>query len=141
MRAKLKLKTKRRCISARNKGSTLTEVVVASSLLLIAIIPMLRGMSNSHLVSASVEQKTRALVMAQAKMDEIRARSINSYSGSFKESNTLLVGAYLCTVNDSSGGPDMRTITVSVGYDGDDDNKLDSDEIDAELSTMIARRI
>jgi Tfp pilus assembly protein PilV len=141
MRAKLKLKSKRRCISARNKGITLTEVVVASTLLLVAIIPMLKGLSNSHMVSAAVEQKTHAVIMAQAKMEEIKARSINNYSDNFKENNTSLGDSYLCTVNDIPNGPNNRTVTVSVGYNDDGDNKLENDEIDVELATIIAKRI
>ena len=75
MCGKLKSETKKRSFSAGRKGLTLTEVVVASSLLAMAIIPMLRGMSGSHMVSAAVEQKTHALIMAQAKMEEIKAIS------------------------------------------------------------------
>jgi Tfp pilus assembly protein PilV len=141
MRAKLKHKSKRRCISARNKGITLTEVVVASTLMLVAMIPMLKGLSNSHMVSAAVEQKTRALILAQAKMEELKARSINNYAVKFGENNTLLGDSYICTVSDSSVTPDIRTITVKVGFDDSGNNILGAGEIDIELSTMIAKRI
>ena len=141
MRGKLKPETKRRSVSACRKGLTLTEVVVASSLLATAIVPMLRGMSNSHMVSAAVEQKTHALIMAQAKMEEIKARAINNYSANFGENNSSLTGSYLCNVSDSPGGPNIRTITVSVGYNDDGNNVLSAAEIDVQLSTKIAKRI
>jgi Tfp pilus assembly protein PilV len=141
MRAKLKHKSKRRCISARNKGMTLTEVVVASTLMLVAMIPMLKGLSNSHMVSAAVEQKTRALAMAQAKMDEIRARSIYDYVASFTENNTSLGGSYLRTVSDTASGTEKRIVTVSVGHDDNGNNILNVDETDVELSTIIAKRL
>ena len=141
MRGKLKPETKRRSVSVCRKGLTLTEVVVASSLLAVAIIPMLKGMSNSHMVSAAVEQKTHALIMAQAKIQEIKARAINNYSANFGEKNTSMSGSFLCTVSDIPAGSNIRTITVSVGFNDDGNSILNSDEIDVELSTKIAKRI
>ena len=127
--------------SRTRKGLTLTEVVVASALLIIAVVPILKGLTGSHLTSAILEQKTQALILAQAKMDEIKARSINNYSTNFGENNASLGGSYLCSVTDTPGGSDIRTITVSVGYDDDGNNILVPSEIDVELSTKIAKRI
>ena len=79
--------------------------------------------------------------MAQAKIDEIKARSVNNYAETFDEINTSLSGSYLCSVSDTSGGVNIRTITVLVGYDDNGNNVLAVDEIDVELSTMIAKRI
>jgi hypothetical protein len=36
--------------------------------------------------------------------------------------------------------PNLRTITVSVGYDIDDTNSLSSDEVEVSLATYLARR-
>ena len=129
-----KLKIVNRCA-----GLTITEVVVASTLLIIAIVPILKAMTSAHVSSTSIERKTRCLALAQAKLDEIKARSIYSYGTSFTENDTSLDGSYLCDVTDDSGNP-LRTITVSVGYDLDDDNTLAAGEIKVTLSTLIARR-
>jgi Tfp pilus assembly protein PilV len=123
----------------KSAGLTLTEVVVASTLLIIAIVPILKAMTSVHVSSTSIERKTRCLTLAQAKLDEIKARSIYSYSTSFTENDTSLDGSYLCDVTDDSGDP-LRTITVSVGYDLDDDNTLTTGEIEVTLATLIARR-
>jgi Tfp pilus assembly protein PilV len=123
----------------KSAGLTLTEVVVASTLLIIAIVPILKAMTSVHVSSTSIERKTRCLTLAQAKLDEIKARSIYSYSTSFTENDTSLDGSYLCDVTDDSGDP-LRTITVSVGYDLDDDNTLTTGEIEVTLTTLIARR-
>ena len=123
----------------KSAGLTLTEVVVASTLLIIAIVPILKAMTSVHVSSTSIERKTRCLTLAQAKLDEIKARSIYSYSTSFTENDTSLDGSYLCDVTDDSGDP-LRTITVSVGYDLDDDNTLTTGEIEVTLVTLIARR-
>jgi len=121
-------------------GFTLTEVVVASALLIIAIVPILRALTIAHVTTRVIDCKTLSLILAQTKLDEIRARSIYNYSGTFTESSTSLDGPYLCSVVDTGGGSNLRTITVSVGYDQDGDSNLDSDEIEITLATLVARR-
>ena len=123
-------------------GFTLTEVVVASTLLIIAIVPILKALTIAHVSTTSIEYKTCSLTLAQAKLDEIKARSIYNYTNdgaSFAESNTSLDGPYLCNVVDDSGNP-LKTITVSVGYDLNGDNTLAADEIKVTLTTLLARR-
>ena len=139
MHRKLKIKNRKSKIKNRCAGLTITEVVVASSLLIIAIVPILKAMTSAHVSSTSIERKTRCLALAQVKLDEITARSIYSYSTSFTENDTSLDGSYLCDVTDDSGDP-LRTITVSVGYDLNDDSMLTADEIEVTLSTLISRR-
>ena len=67
-------------ISNRMQGLTITEVVVASGLLIIAIVPMLQALTTANLNAADVERKTRSLILAQAKLDEIKAKSIYHYT-------------------------------------------------------------
>ena len=121
-------------------GFTLTEVVVASALLIIAIVPILRALTSAHVTSTIIERKTRCLTLAQAKLDEIKARSIYNFDQDFRESDTPLGGSYLCDVDESSGGGDSKQITVLVGYDQDGDSNLDNDEIEVDLVTLVARR-
>ena len=140
MRRKLTLSqgsARQRC---RQTGFTLTEVVVASALLIVAIVPILKALTSGHVMAALIEQKTRSLTFAQAKLDEVRARSIYDYSNLFSESSASLGDSYLCTVTDTSSGSDLRTIEVSVGYDRNGDSVLSSDEIEVTLVTLVARR-
>jgi len=126
----------------RATGFTITEVVVASALLIIAIVPILKALTSAHVSTAFIEYKTRSLTLAQAKLDEIKARSIYNYTNggaSFAESNTSLDGPYLCNVTDNSGNP-LKTITVSVGYDLNGDSTLAADEIEVTLTTYLASR-
>jgi prepilin-type N-terminal cleavage/methylation domain-containing protein len=128
-------------INKNCKAFTLTEVVVASLLLAVAMVPILKALTNAHLSTIVIEQKTRSLTLAQAKLDEIKARSIYHYSSSYAESNTSLGGSYLCKVSDPNGsGSNLRTITVSVGYDLNGDSTLADDEIQVTLATLIAKR-
>ena len=129
-------------IENRSTGLTLTEVIVASALLIIAMVPILRALTGAHVSSTSIEYKTRSLTLAQAKLDEIKARSIYDYTNggsSFTESNTSVDGSYLCNVTDNSGDP-LKTITVSVGYDLNGDSTLAADEIEVTLATYLVKR-
>jgi hypothetical protein len=127
-------------INKNCKAFTITEVVVASLLLAVAMIPILKALTSANLSTIVIEQKTRSLTLAQAKLDEIKARSIYHYSSSYTQTNISLGGSYLCNVSDSGSGGNLRTIIVSVGFDLNGDSNLASDEIQVTLATLIARR-
>ena len=142
MHGKLKIVNRKSKIKNRFAGFTLTEVVVASGLLIVAIVPILKALTSAHLSTVIIERRTRSLTLAQAKLDEIKARSIYNYTNggaSFAENNTSLDGSYLCNVTDDSADP-LKTITVSVGYDLNGDSTLATDEIEVTLTTLLARR-
>ena len=119
---------------------TLTEVVVASALLIVAIVPILKGLTGVHLYSSIIERKTRSLALAQAKLDEIKARSVYNYALNFTETNESIDGSYLCTAKDGALNANLRTISVTVGYDLNGDNALGGSEVQVTLETLIARR-
>ena len=126
--------------SRAQTGFTLTEVVVASALLIIAIVPILKALTGAHVTSTIIERKTRSLTLAQAKLDEIRALSIYNYSSNFVETSTSLDGPYLCSVVDTTVSSNLRTIEISVGYDLNNNNELEADEAEVTLATLVARR-
>jgi len=135
-----KLTTMKPPLGGSFAGFTLTEVITASALLVIAMVPILRSMTTAHLNTIFIERKTRSLALAQTRLDEIKARSVYYYTDSFDESDLSLDGLYFCDVADTPAGPNLRKITVSVGYDLDEDDKLKTDEILVTLCTLIARR-
>ena len=118
---------------------TLTEVLIASALLIVAIIPILKALTTTHVSGAIIERKTRCLMLAQGKLDDIKARSVYDYGSSFSETDTPLDGSYLCNVQDSAGA-NLRTIEVLVGYDFNVNSNLETDEVEITLATLIARR-
>lgn len=130
-----KLKNKRRF-----EGLTLTEVVIASALLVIGIVPILKGLTSAHLGTSIIEQKSRSLILTQARLDEIIARTVYNYSQSYTQLNVSLEGSYLCNVTDTSVNADLRKVVVQVGFDYNDNDVLDSEEIDITLATYIAKR-
>lgn len=121
-------------------GFTVTEVVIASALLIIAIVPILKALTSAHVTNTVIERKTRSLTLARAKLDEIRARSIYNYSSTFTETSTPLDGLYLGDVKDTSKGTNLREIVISVGYDLNGNNVLETDEVEVTLTTLVARR-
>jgi Tfp pilus assembly protein PilV len=143
MHRKLKIENRKSKVTNRSGGFTLTEVAVASALLVVVMVPILEALTAANLNTAIIEHKSRSLILAQAKLDDIKARSIYNYSSSYAATNLLLdVNSpnYLCNVSDSGSGSDLRTITVSVGFDLNGDGILASNEILVTLSTKLARR-
>lgn len=130
----------RRAMSQRpRRGVTLTEVVVGSALLIVAVIPALRAVTIAQMTGTQIEQKTQSLILAQSKLDEIRAKSIHHYTTFFGERSGALIRPYLCNVTDDAD-PDLRLVTVSVGDDGDGNGRLSAEETEVTLATYIARR-
>ena len=120
-------------------GFTFTEVIMASSLLILAMVPILRALTQAHLGSVVIERRSRCLTLAQTKLDDIKARSIYTWTDR-TEVNTSLDGAYLCTVLDVAQSDDLKKITVKVGYDLNGNSLLDTDEVEITLVTLVARR-
>jgi hypothetical protein len=115
-------------------------VVIASALLIVALVPILKPLTSAYATGTIIEHRTRSLTLAQAKLDDIKARSIYNYALNFSEADSSLDGPYLCTVTDSGPGTDLRTVAVAVGYDLDGSNSLDANETQVTLTTLVARR-
>ena len=114
---------------------------MASSLLVLAMVPILRALTQAHLVSVAIERRTKCLTLAQTKLDDVKAKSIYNWVGlPFSETNTSLDGDYLCTVQDTAAGTDLKNISVEVGYDSSGNGQLGADEVEIELVTYVARR-
>ena len=105
------LRTKKSSIR-KSKGLTITEVVIASALLIIAIVPILKALTSAHVTSTIIEHRTISLSLAQAKLAEIKARSIYNYGDTYTETNTVLEGLYLCNVEDTSVNANLREIII-----------------------------
>jgi Tfp pilus assembly protein PilV len=126
-------------LDSRLRGVTLTEVVVASTLLVVALVPILKALTLAQATGIVIERRTQSLVLAQGKLDEIRARSVYNYSTSYAQNPVSLGNSDLCTVSDN-GDPSLKTISVSVGFDANTDGRLDPDEVMATLTTYVAKR-
>lgn len=124
----------------RRKAFTLVEVAVASSLLAIAMVPILRGLTSAHLATAIIERRTKSLTFAKAELDEIRSRMIYNYGDSYDKTNVSLGGSYLCRVYVDTINSDLKDVSVEVGYDTDGSGGLANSEVLVNLNTLIANR-
>lgn len=138
MGAKLNKNSKIRYRKA--KGFTLTEVIVASGLLIVAMVPILRGLTAAHFGAAIIEKKTISLSLAQAKLDEIKVRLVYDYNSTHGEVNTDMGNSYLCTVSVTGAATDLKNVTVNVGHDANGNSVLAADEIAVTLDTLVAKR-
>ena len=124
---------------SRCSGVTLTEAVVASTLLVISIIPLLQALTATHGMDRAIERKSWSLLLAQQELERIRARSVYHYDESFRASSHVLQDEYLCTVTDDEHST-LRTVTVAVGLDRNGDGILSAEETEVRLGTLLARR-
>jgi hypothetical protein len=118
-------------------------VTTASVLLIVAMAPIIVSLTKANMWSTEIERKTQSLVLAQGKLDNIRACSIYNFgsSGSFTANNVVLSGSYLCNVTDTTITANyLKQITVSVGYDSSGNGTLSSNEVQVTLTTYIANR-
>ena len=133
-------KQRMRLNSGRHRaGVTLTEAVVASALLLIGIVPLLKALATTHVMDRAIERKSWSLMLAQRELERIRAHCLYHYDESYRASSQVVRDGYLCTVADDRD-PALRTVTVSVGLDHNADGGLSEDEVEVRLCTRVARR-
>ncbi len=109
-------------------------------LLTLVMVPILKGLTSAHALDIKVERRMRSLTLAEAKLEDIRGRSIYNYSLDFNDPSSSVDGAYLCRLADTSAGVDLRSIVVSVGYDENSNGVLEGGEVEVTLKTLIARR-
>jgi len=124
--------------SGRHSGVTLTEVIVASALLVIAIAPLLKALTAAQVEDRAIERKSWSLLLAQEELECIRARCVRHYDTCYRVSSKAIRDGYLCTVVDDAH-PSLRTVTVSVGLDQNNDGTLSMGEVEVSLSTRLAR--
>lgn len=119
-------------------GLTFSEVLISTLILSLAMVPIVQAMGRVHFITARMEKVTRSLILAQNQLEELRARAVSDFSGSWTVSNQPLGGGYLGNI---SAEPDerLRTVSVSVGYDENGNGVLDGSEVSAVLRSRIAR--
>jgi Tfp pilus assembly protein PilV len=125
-------KSKRQKAILRRRGLSIIEVALASALLVVAMVPILKSLTKAHMFASMIEEKTQGLVLAQGKLDKIRAISIYDFDSLSPGSSTETEGSYICNiVVEATANPDLKQITVSVSRDGRNS---------VTLATYVARR-
>jgi hypothetical protein len=122
----------------RRAGVTLTEVVVASALLAVAIVPLLQTLTLAQVQDRAIERISWSVLLAQQELEWVRARCLGHYDACYGVSSKPLRDGYLCTITDDAH-PRLRRLTVSVGLDRNRDDILSPGEVEVHLVTRLAR--
>ncbi len=116
---------------------------MASALLLIALVPILRALTIAHVTDTIIDHRTRSLMLAQGKLAEIRARALLNFpsENALEETGTALDGSYLCNVTDAVpfGWDEHLQFDVEIGYDTNGNGTLSADEVEVQLSTYVTK--
>ena len=101
------------------KGMTIVEILVAITLLTVAMAAIYTAITFASKVSQHNVEKTMALNLAIARMDEVKNYAYSSItSANFPDESGLTVGSYPVTfsrsVNIVTG--DYKTVTVTVTW-------------------------
>jgi hypothetical protein len=131
--------TMRRRRPTRCGGVTITEAVVASALLLVCVVPLLKALTTAQVADRVMERKSRSLLLAREQLEQLRARCAERYDACYRAGSAPLRDGYLCTIDDDEDSA-LRTVTVSVGLDRNEDGTLSPREVEVSLSTRLARR-
>ena len=123
-------------------GYTLLEVLLAISIMSIALIPLMEMLPQALLLDAQLEREAKAAFLAQRKLEEVKSKAIYDFDQDYTESATAFPSpdsAFKYTVSDDQGA-EIKEIAVNVWYDKDGNGSAGSDEEQIELNTKIAKR-
>ncbi len=117
----------------------MTELLVSTVLLSIAIVPIVKYLAETQVLSRRMERTTKAIFLAQRRMEKIEAQTLKKFDKDRSASNAQLMPGYLCNVTDGQEDPLLKSIKVSVGYDTNGNGILEADEINVVLDTKLAK--
>jgi prepilin-type N-terminal cleavage/methylation domain-containing protein len=128
-----------------NKGFTLIEVLLAVSLLGIALIPIMQLMPGMYRINRVMITENTLSFYAQDKLEEVKSNLVSDFSYYDTHSGEL-AGQDADNPNysfdiDINGGTNIRVIILQVWHGGAGSAYNDDDIQDKiELKTKIARR-
>jgi Tfp pilus assembly protein PilV len=126
------------------KGFTLIELMLATVIVIISIVPITMILPRMLTENRIVERENRAVFLGQLKMEEMKTKALTYFNWDynktaiafppphniFKYSVTYVAGMDL----------NIREITVTVWYDANNNNTADTGEEWIQLKTLITNR-
>ncbi len=130
-----------------NKGFTYLELLAAIVITTIALVPIMRVMPEGMTAATRVERLTRAALLSQSKMDEIRSQILGTnasygFNKDYTESATAFSAPdddYNYTVTDYHGA-NIKVLNVTVWFDENGDDSQDAGEESVSLDVKVADR-
>lgn len=121
----------------RRSGLTLMEVLVASALLGIALVPAFNMVTRGMVLARDVEVRSCAVFLAECEMETALAAAGQDFSTSLAKQSADLGDGYRATVTEATSGL-KKTVSVQVGFDADSNGTLSSGEVLATFATVVA---
>ncbi len=124
------------------RGFTLIEVLAAIILIAAALIPIMIITTQIIEKSLKDEHLTKIIFLAEGKIEDTKRSVVNNFAASVDETATAFDSPdekYKYTVSDDEAS-DIKVVQVSVWYDENDDDALDSNESNITLDTKVADR-
>ncbi len=128
-----------RAAGRARRGMTLVEVLLASALLVIAIVPLFGVLTGGLEMAQEVERRTTATLLAQKEIETAVALAEEDDAADLAKTNADLGGGYLAHVEENDSGI-VTKIGVVVGWDADGSGTLSDSEVLVGFATMAAYR-
>ena len=121
----------------RRTGLTLMEVLVASALLGIALVPAFDMVTRGMVLARDVVVRSRAVFLAEREMETALAAAAQNFGTSLAKQSADLGDGYRATVTETVSGL-KKTLAVQVGFDTDRNRTLSSGEVLVTFATVVA---
>lgn len=119
------------------RAITLMEVLIASALLAVALVPIFQVLTRGMTLARDVQLRTTAAFLAEKEMETALATAAEDFGVNLTKPSKDLGDGYLVTIDGGQEAEALRkTFSVQVGWDTDGDGTLDGDEV---LVTFVTR--
>lgn len=137
---------RRGCIRTARLGQTMLELIAATTIISLALVPALKLMRGSLLNLEQLERNEQLVALCTSQLEHELALTVGSWdlsqrSGDFGASHPDFRYRVTKTDASASGGVPgaLAVVDVVVWFDADAGNDLDSDELRARLTTKLAK--
>jgi len=117
------------------RAITLMEVLIASALLAVALVPIFQVLTRGMTLARDIQLRTTAAFLAEKEVETALAAAAEDFGVDLEKSSEDLGDGYLVMIDGVEEGL-RKTFSVQVGWDTDGDGTLDGDEV---LVTFVTR--
>ena len=122
------------------KAFTLVEVLAAVLILAVVIVPVLKYQADCLTTSRQMEQQITSALLAEAQMEKIKAALYGAFETDVTAWPGELAENYLVQRQVTQQSETLKVVEISVGYDGNSDETLGTEEILISLASKIVAR-
>ncbi|MFC1782149.1 prepilin-type N-terminal cleavage/methylation domain-containing protein [Planctomycetota bacterium] len=124
----------------KQKAFTLVEILAAVLILAVVIVPMLKYQADSLATNLQMERQIKSVLFAEKEMEKIKTALHSAFETDVTAWPNELKEKYLVQRVVTEQGETLKVVTVSVGYDADDNGTLASGEVMVSLDSQMVKR-